>query len=122
MTDASIKVSSSRKMKMNLRLDGMKELKYIIPNFGPKMPRMLMIQMQMQDSESCGKVGSQESNFITMGNKDVHRGMTQVTDWGKTMKGIGINPTPLVKQCSFTGEEIVYYIMQVIACQDNMKI
>jgi hypothetical protein len=39
--------------RWNLHLDGMKRLKYRIPNFGPKMPIMLMMQMWMQDFKSC---------------------------------------------------------------------
>jgi hypothetical protein len=75
----------------------MKGLKYIIPNFGPKMPIMFMIQMWMQDYVSCGKWRHKRQTTITGETNNVHRGKTQVIRLGekKQWKGEEKDPTPL---------------------------
>ncbi|KAK2430311.1 hypothetical protein QL285_028658 [Trifolium repens] len=83
----------------------MKGLKYRIPNFGPKMPRMLM--MQMQDSESCEKVESQETIFFYWEKqRRSQRNNRSDPTWENNEKGEEKDPTPLGKQCSFTGERL----------------
>jgi hypothetical protein len=95
--------------RWNLCLDGMKGLKYRIPNFGPKMSRMLIMQMQ----ENLVGKWNHKRQILLLGKhgRSQRKYASNPTEGEKHWKGEDKDPTPLEKQYSFTGGEITHYLL-----------